>query len=427
MALVLCLVSPARAAYDHASGGAASPSTVAADGGTGYSVSITGKSAAVDIVFVLDNSGSMAGSFGLSTKWGVLSSATKSFVGELDSDGFFARGGKVGVVLFSTAATTAVAPTADQTAITTAIDSGSPEGESCIGCGLQQAAELLTAIPSSATHKRIAYLVADGENTVEPPTLAEALAADEAAGVERRVIGLGSEASGTGLEALDSDGTVPYPTEAAQLSGDYAAQPTKLPGATNVSWAFHLTPGFAASAPAASQGTVAIAGSDVTWTIPSLEEETATLSFHASHSASSGCAATAVLTGTSFSDAEGDAAPAVALGPLSLTGCGSGAGPLPKLKASSVISLPKATSKCSRRRALALKIRPPKGLGVEKVSVKVAGRKVKTYKGKRAKGKIEVTGLPNGSYKVKVKVTLSDGRTLTLTRAYRTCMPKHGR
>jgi hypothetical protein len=422
LALVLCLASPARGAYDHASGGAASPAAVTVGGGTGYSVSITGKPAAVDIVFVLDNSGSMSESFDLSSKWAALSSVTKSFVNELNAGGFFARGGKVGVVLFSETAVTATAPTADLTAIANGIDSGGPTSSSCIGCGLQRAAELLTAIPGSTTHKRIAYLVADGENTMEPPTLAEALAADNAAGVERRVIGLGSAASIAGLEALDSDGLVPYPTSAVQLNSDYTAEPTKFPGATNLSWAFHLTPGFAASAPAASKGSVAIAGSDVTWTIPSLAEETATLSFNATHAASSGCAATALLSGTSFSDAQGDAAPAVPLGPLSLSGCPGGGKSEPT--PSSVILLPKASSKCSHRRSLALKIRPPAGVGVAKVSVKVTGRKAKIYNSEQAKGTIKLTGLPAGRYKVKVTVTLSEGRTLTLTRSYRTCAPK---
>lgn len=313
---------PAQAAYESASGGAATPSAVAVGGGTDYSVSITGKPAVTDLVLVLDNSGSMADPFGGGgSKWSSLASASASFVDKLESDGFFARGGKVGVVLFSTTATTATAPTANVAAIKSAIASGSPLEASCIGCGLQRATELLAAVPGSATHRRIAYIAADGANTVTPPSVTEAVAGAQAAGVERRVIGIGAGASGTGLEALASSGTVAYPENAGQLTAAYAAQSTRLPGATSISWSFHLSPGFTASAPAASIGTVGAAGGNVSWTIPSLGEQTATLTFHASHAPGAGCAATSLLSGTTFSDAEGDAAPAVALGPIGIGGC----------------------------------------------------------------------------------------------------------
>jgi hypothetical protein len=328
--LVLVLgsvVGSAQAAYEGASGGAATPSALAPGGGSDYSVSITGKPAVVDLVLVLDNSGSMADPFGGgASKWNTLASASDTFVDELEAGGFFARGGKLGVVLFSTAATTATAPTANVTAIKSAIASGSPGGESCISCGLQRASELLAAVPGSSTHRRIAYIVADGANTVTPPTVAESLTVANAAGVERRVSGMGSAASGQGLESLASSGTVAYPENAGQLATAYTAQSTVLPGATGISWSFHLTPGFTASAPAASIGTVATGAGDVTWTIPSLGAQTATLTFHASHDPGAGCAATSLLGGTSLSDAEGDAPPAVALGPISIAGCAGPAG-----------------------------------------------------------------------------------------------------
>jgi Mg-chelatase subunit ChlD len=324
--LGLVVVGPAQAAYESASGGAATPSTVALDGGTDYSVSITGKPAVVDLVLVLDNSASMANSFGGSTRWNTLAQASESFVGELETDGFFARGGRVGVVLFSTAATTATAPTANVATIDSAIASGSPDAESCISCGLQRASELLAAVPGSTTHRRIAYIVADGANTVTPPTVGEAVAGASAAGVERRVIGMGAGAMGQALESLASSGTVPYPENAAQLATAFAAQSTRLPGAADLSWSFHLTPGFTLSAAVASIGTVAAGGGEVTWTIPSLADQTATLTFHASHDPGAGCAATSLLSGTTFSDAEGDAAPAVALGPVSIGGCAGPAG-----------------------------------------------------------------------------------------------------
>lgn len=423
--LTLCLAGAAQAAYDHGSGGAVTPTVVPADGGTDYTASISGKPAAVDIVLVLDNSGSMSSTFsGPETRWDALSSASKTFVDELKTGGFFTRGGKVGVVLFSTG-TTATAPTSDVATIDNAINSGAPAEEGCISCGLKQATELLTGVSGSSGHRRIAYVFADGANTGTTPTVPEAVDAANAAGVQRRVIGIGSAASGKELEAFDSDGTVAYPNSPIELQSAYEAEPTSFPGATSISWAFHLTPGFAASAPTASKGTVAIVGQDVTWTIPSLGEETATLGFHATHSASAGCAASALLTGTTFSDAEGDAPPTVGLGPLSLSGCAaSGEQTGTKLDPSKVIPLPKPSAGCTKKRSLSFKVKPPKGTSVSKVTVKITGHKPKTYKGKSASSKIKLRGLPKGSYSVTVKVTLSDGRTTSLTRRYKTC-PTH--
>jgi hypothetical protein len=411
----LCLVgsSSAQAAYDHASG---APGPGAGE----YSASIVGKLATTDVVFVLDNSGSMANSFGASgSRWDAVSAATKTFVEQLGAGGLFARGGRVGVVLFSTS-TSELAPTAEQAAIDQKINEGSAGGESCISCGLKRAAELLTAIPGSNGHRRLIYLVADGENTGVTPTIEEALAADNAAGAVRRAIGVGSGASTAGLEALDSDGVVTYPESQQALATAYSADPTSFPGATNLTWAFHLTPDHVPSAATASLGSATISGSDVTWTIPSLGAETATLTIHSSQSPTAkSCEPKGFLSGTTFSDAEGDPAPSLPPEAVPAIGCAP-----PRPPASTVISLPKAPAKCWRRRALTVKVTPSAGVGVEKTVIKLTGHKAKTYTGKSASGKIKVRGLPAGSYKVKVTVTLGDGTTQTLARSYRTCAAK---
>jgi hypothetical protein len=433
LVLAAAVAAVARAGYEGASGGVATPSVVAVGGGTDYSVQLAGRPATTDLMLVLDTSGSMNDSFGGGTRWSALQTTTTGFVEGLETSGFFTRGGKAGVVLVTASATTGIAPTADGTAIKGAILSASPSGTgSCFACGLQQATSLMGAIPGASTHRRIAYIVGDGANTGTTPTVAEAVAGAQAAGVERRVIGIGPEASSAGLEALASDGTAPVAESLDALRGLFAAKPTKLPGATNVSWSFHLAPGFTASAPAASLGSVTAVGGEVTWTIPALEEN-ATLSFHATHDPAAGCAATSLLTGTTFADAEGDAAPAVGLGPLSLTGCAPPAGPAPgagpgsttkpapaKLKPEAVISIPAASKTCTKRRSLRIGLKPPKGTKVAKATVKVGG-KTKVYRGAAAKSPLVVTDLPGGTYKVVVTLKLSDGRSVTLRRTYVAC------
>ena len=325
LSLLLFSVAPAYGAYDQVQGGVASPSSLAADGQTDYSVSLTGHAAPVDIVLVLDNSGSMADSFdGGGTKWSRLAAQSDAFVDSLNSSGLFARGGRIGVVLFSDSANNAEAPTTNVSAIHARIASGAPNGTSCIGCGIQRATDLLTAIPGAASHRKIVYLVADGASTDGlSPTPADAVAASNAAHIERRVMGLGTGAQNNGLEALDTNGAVPYPATAVAISQQYAADPTAYAAATGISWTFHVTPGFSVSSPSASDGTVGVTGQDVTWTLPSLGAKTSTLSFHAAHDPAAGCDATSLLTGTSFSDAEGDAAPAVGVAPVTLSGCAS--------------------------------------------------------------------------------------------------------
>jgi von Willebrand factor type A domain len=323
--LLLCAAAPAHAGYDQALGGTASPSALTAGGQTGYSVSLKGRPAVVDVVFVLDNSGSMSDNLPSGgTKWTNLSDRTKSFVDALAASGLFSRGGRIGVVLFSTTATTAATPTTDVAAIKSGIASGAPDAGSCISCGIQSATDLLTSIPGASSHRQIVYLAADGTDDGTPPVLADTVAAANAAHIERRVMGIALTTPpppSPGLESIDSDGVVAYPATGVAIGQAYAAEPTAYPGATNLSWTFHVAPGFNASSATASQGSASVTGQDVTWTLPSLGDETATLNFQATHDITSGCGATSLLTGTGFSDAEGDAAPGAGLGALTVTGC----------------------------------------------------------------------------------------------------------
>jgi hypothetical protein len=445
--LALLCAGSAQAAYELGYGGEATPSVLAAGGGTDYSVGVTGKLATVDIVLVLDNSTSMNNDFGFTSRWSAVQAASNAFLSRLQSEGFFTRGGKLGVVLFSTTATTAVAPTSDVAAIQAGIAAGAPGGSSCVSCGLKQASDLLAAIPSPSSHRRIAYVIADGGNSVEPPSVAEALSAANAAGVERRVIGISINAQLEGLEAISSSGTVAYPESTQQLTEAYEAAPTRLPGATGLSWTFHLAPGFTPSAPTASLGSATVSGGDVTWTIPALGAESATLTFHAAHDAGSGCSATSLLSGTTFSDTEGDAAPAVGLGPISISGCApSGGGgslggaptsgppstttpstgtPVPSAPkptpAAAVIVLPKPAAICSAHRGLRIAFKPPKGTKIKVATVKVGGGKKQAYPGSRTGSGIAIKEVPTGKFKVTVTAKLSDGRSLTLSQAYKPC------
>ncbi len=88
----------------------------------------------------------------------------------------------------------------------------------------------------------------------------------------------------------------------------------------------------------------------------------------------------------------------------------------------SVVSLPSA-KKCISRRTLRLTVRAPKGAKLKSAEVRLGKRKVRTVR-KAGKVTVSLKGLPRGKFVVKVKVTLTDGRTATGSRTYRTCAKK---
>jgi hypothetical protein len=91
------------------------------------------------------------------------------------------------------------------------------------------------------------------------------------------------------------------------------------------------------------------------------------------------------------------------------------------LKAASVIGLP-AAKQCVSRRRITLHLHPPTGIKIKALTVKVAKRT--THPKLHGTAPVVLSGLPKGRYTVTVTVKLADGRTVKLTRTYKTCAPK---
>ena len=102
--------------------------------------------------------------------------------------------------------------------------------------------------------------------------------------------------------------------------------------------------------------------------------------------------------------------------------------PPPKLPglAAAVTGLP-SSKRCVSRRSFKIRLRNPAQTTIARASVKVNGKQVATRSGARVTAPVNLKGLPKGRYTVKITVTLTDGRTITGTRRYRTCAPKRGR
>jgi virginiamycin B lyase len=95
-----------------------------------------------------------------------------------------------------------------------------------------------------------------------------------------------------------------------------------------------------------------------------------------------------------------------------------------KPKAADVVSLA-SPKKCLSRRRLTLTLRKrASGAKVSSIKVVVGKAKAKTYTAKKLKVPVTLTGLPKGSFKVRLTIRLTDGTTLTDTRTYKTCAPK---
>ena len=63
-----------------------------------------------------------------------------------------------------------------------------------------------------------------------------------------------------------------------------------------------------------------------------------------------------------------------------------------------------------------------KGHGAYKqVDVAVNGKRTKVVRGVRDTATVDLRGLPKGRFKVRITVTLADGRKVSSTRRYRTC------
>jgi hypothetical protein len=80
-----------------------------------------------------------------------------------------------------------------------------------------------------------------------------------------------------------------------------------------------------------------------------------------------------------------------------------------------VLQLPSARS-CVSRRRLRIHLR---GVKARTVRAWVDGRRVAVTR--RSSVAVDLRGLPKGRYRVRVEVTLTDGRKATVTRRYRTC------
>jgi hypothetical protein len=79
---------------------------------------------------------------------------------------------------------------------------------------------------------------------------------------------------------------------------------------------------------------------------------------------------------------------------------------------------------CKSRRSFTVRVKKKKGVRIVSATVTVNGKRQKAKKGKRFTGKVVLIGLKKGRYRVVIKAKLSNGKTATDIRRFKTCTPK---
>jgi hypothetical protein len=80
---------------------------------------------------------------------------------------------------------------------------------------------------------------------------------------------------------------------------------------------------------------------------------------------------------------------------------------------------------CLSRRSFRIRVKNLRnGERAVKATVYVNNKQAKIVKGKRLRSKVVLTGLPKGTYTVRIRTLTNKGRISTETRRYRTCTPK---
>ena len=111
-------------------------------------------------------------------------------------------------------------------------------------------------------------------------------------------------------------------------------------------------------------------------------------------------------------------------GTCNLTPTSPHSGPPPaEVSAAGIIRLP-SNRTCKSRRKLRIRLVQQPGATMTSAVIYINKRAVRLVRGRKLKLPIDLTGLPKGRYTIKVIVKLSNGKTLTASRRYRTCTPK---
>jgi hypothetical protein len=88
--------------------------------------------------------------------------------------------------------------------------------------------------------------------------------------------------------------------------------------------------------------------------------------------------------------------------------------------------LGESANQCSSRRRFAIHLRVPKRFHVKKATVFVNGHRVKVLSGTRFRSTVNLRGLPEGRFYVKIVLVSTTGKKIEAKRRYHTCVGRTG-
>jgi len=96
-------------------------------------------------------------------------------------------------------------------------------------------------------------------------------------------------------------------------------------------------------------------------------------------------------------------------------------------RSAAAATLPRARTCASRRRFTIHLRRAPRHDHIRSAEVRVNGRRVRVVRGPRLRARVDLRGLPKGTFRVVITVRTVRGRTLRSARSYHTCAPRRAR
>ncbi|MEA2360917.1 MAG: hypothetical protein QOD71_62, partial [Thermoleophilaceae bacterium] len=98
--------------------------------------------------------------------------------------------------------------------------------------------------------------------------------------------------------------------------------------------------------------------------------------------------------------------------------------PAPAAPAFGEVAVLPSVKRCVSRRSFRIRLRTIKGGFVVKATVFVNKKRVKVVRGSRLTAPVNLRGLPRGAFSVKIVLSAADGRSVSGTRRYHTCVSK---
>lgn len=320
---LLLVVSVLPAAADPLPSSSSTPAAITTGGSVDVTLTLEGEtnveSTPTDIIFVIDESGSINGS-----EFGQLRQFLQSLNQSLTEQGLYLNGGSVGIVGFASGVRTILPPSRSSATVSSVIAGiTQTNGSTCNGCGLERANLLLNGISGASLHNKIIVQLTDGVSN-QLPSVQTVLETTNVGQKTRFAIGVGNAVNQAELNLIASDPDSDFVFNVNDFNALAAAtegivEAVVVPGATGVTVAISPAAGFTFAPGSAATASGTFDEGSLTWSIDELGDETVSLSY-ALNSVPGACGDLPLHDAITYADTEGGVV-AFDLLSATVTGC----------------------------------------------------------------------------------------------------------